>query len=369
MNYNHDTKILFTISILSGMSLGFLLMFISGHNPLILIQSIVKGSLGLSISALWRGGTFFNSRYIGEFFVSVIPLWMTGLSVGFAFRSGLFNIGAEGQIIAASAASSAMALFFPPISGLHLLVVIASGVTMGMLWGVIPGILKGIFHAHEVVVTIMLNYIALYGANFVIRSLPGSSTTRTISFSESATLHSNFLQAITNNSRLHWGILLSIFVFILFYFITERTTLGFTLKATGGNFLAAKHAGMHVKYNIILSMAISGAFAGLAGVFMTIGTYNYGRVLIGFENFGFNGIAVALLGNNSAIGILYSGLIFGSLQAAQPIMQVQQVPKDITIIVIASIIFFIAMKRGLQDALLQRRVKRMQQNQKKEDEQ
>lgn len=350
------------------MGLGFVLMLISGHNPLMLVQSMIRGTIGINISALWRGGTFFNSRYIGEFFVSVMPLWMTGLAVGFAFRSGLFNIGAEGQIIAASAASSVAALYFPSIPVLHLLVVISSGVIMGMLWGLIPGILKAVFHAHEVVVTIMLNYIALYGANFVVRSLPGSSTVKTVLFPESAILHSNFLQSITNNSRLHWGILISVLAFVVFYLITERTTLGFTLKATGGNLFAARHAGMHVKRNIVLAMTLSGAFAGLAGVFMTIGTYNYGRVLIAFENFGFNGIAVALLGNNSAVGILYSGLVFGSLQAAQPIMQVQRVPKDITVIVIASIIFFIAMKRGLQDALLYRRITRMQQNHKREDD-
>ncbi len=359
MNHKHDANLLFFISIFSGMALGLLLMLISGYNPLILIQSMIRGATGIDFAALARGGRLFNARYVGEFFVSVMPLWMTGLAVAFAFRAGLFNIGAEGQIIAASAASSVAALCFPPIAGLHFVVVIASGVLMGMLWGLIPGVLKAVFQAHEVVVTIMLNYIALYGANFIIRSLPDSVNTKTALFPQSALLHSEFLSALTNNSRLHWGIGVSVVAFIVFYVIAERTTLGFTLKATGGNPFAARHAGMHVKRNIVLSMAISGGFAGLAGVFITIGTYNYGRILIAFENFGFNGIAVALLGNNNALGVLYSGLLFGSLQAAQPIMQVQRVSKDITIIVIASIIFFIAMKRGLQDALAYHRIKRM----------
>ena len=360
MNHTHDTKLLFAISIASGLGLGLLLMLISGYNPLVLIQSMIRGATGVNLNALARGGRVFNARYIGEFFVSVMPLWMTGLAVAFAFRAGLFNIGAEGQILAASAASSVAALYAPQIPVVHLLFVIGAGVAAGMLWGFIPGLLKAVFHAHEVVVTIMLNYIALYGANFIIRTLPGSTTTKTAFFPKSALLHSEFLQALTNNSRLHWGLLLSIVAFGVFFLITERTALGFTLKATGGNAYAARHAGMYVKRNVVLSMGISGAFAGLAGVFITVGTYNYGRILIAFENFGFNGIAVALLGNNNALGVLYSGLLFGALQAAQPIVQVQRVSKDITIIVIASILFFIAMKRGLEDMLVYRRIKRMQ---------
>lgn len=333
----------FFISAGFGFALGIIIMLISGLNPLILATSLIKAALGLDFSS----GISFNPRFIGEFLVTVMPLWMTGLSVSFAFRAGFFNIGAEGQLIAGSLAAALAALFAPPVPGLHVLFVVAAGVLAGALWGFIPGLLKGLFGVHEVVVTIMMNYAALYLSNYVVTALPGSTTTRSISFPQSSLLHSDLMQALTNNSRLHWGIALSAAAFIAFYVLMERTTLGFSLRATGGNLFAARHAGIAVRRNAALAMAISGAFAGLAGVFMVVGTYDYARALVFFENTGFNGIAVALLGSSSGSGVFYSGLLFGALQAAQPIMQVQRVSKNISVIIIACIIFGIAARSGL----------------------
>ncbi len=355
----------FIFAIGSGIILGMLIMLISGYNPLVLLVSMVRGTTGLNFSAMAGGpGRVFNERYIGEFLVSVMPLWMTGLAVAFAFRTGLFNIGAEGQVITSMFMSSAMAILFPPIPGLHLLVVILTGIIAGAVWGAIAGVLKAVFRVHEVVVTIMLNYVALYFGNYIIKSLPGSSSVKTQTFSETAVMHSDLLQSITNNSRVHWGIFLVIIAFFVYWFVMERSILGFSLKATGSNFFAAQHGGIHVKQNVIFSMTFSGAYAGIAGVLITIGTYDYGRVLTSFENFGFNGIAVALLGNNTGLGVFLSGLLFGSLQSAQSIMQVKRVPKDITIIIIAIIIFCIAMKNGFQKYMdSKRRLKAMMSSQ------
>lgn len=137
-----------------------------------------------------------------------------------------------------------------------------------------------------------------------------------------------------------------------FWFIIEKTTFGYELRAVGYNQHAAKYAGMKVERNAALSMMIAGAYAGLAGgVVIAIGTFGYGRVLPFFENYGFDGIAVALVGGNTAIGSLFGGLLFGSLKAAQPIMQTTGIPRDIAIIISSMIILFVAMQNGIKIVL------------------
>lgn len=345
----HDKITIPIISVILGLVGGIIILLFSGHNPIDLFRAILRGTFGINIGGR---GNIFNTRYIGEFFVVVMPICLTGLAVGFSFRTGLFNIGAEGQLMLGSLAAIAAGLLLPPMPKIiYLPLVIIAGTAAGAFWGFIPGILKALYNVHEVVVTIMLNYTALYLTNYTYQLLPIASRVKTETLDNNATLHSDFLSAITNNSRLHWGIILIVLAVLVYWIIMEKTTLGFELRSTGFNRHAALYSGINVNKNITLAMMISGGFAGLAGTIIAIGTFSYGRVLPGFENYGFDGIAVALVGNNGALGILLSSLLFGSLKTAQPIMQTRGIPRDIIGIIIALIILFVAMQHGIKKIL------------------
>ena len=141
---------------------------------------------------------------------------------------------------------------------------------------------------------------------------------------------------------------MAILAVILYWFLMEKTNIGFGLKATGYNKDAAKYAGIPVITSVVISMAVAGAFAGLGGGVVALGSFRYGRVIAGMDNYGFTGIAVALVGNNTAVGTLLSGLLFGLLTAAQPLMQSRQIPKEITFIIQGLIVIFIALRAGLR---------------------
>jgi len=336
-----------TIAILMGFLVGMVIMIVSGINPLKLFTSIIRGVTGLNLLKLGTNKAY-NIYYFGEYFVYAMPIILTGLSVAFAFRTGLFNIGAEGQLMVGSFTAIVIGITVPGPSFLILLLMILGGAAAGGIWGLVPGYLKAKFNVHEVVVTIMMNYTALYLTNYYYKQLPGSTNSKTLELPDSLTLKSDFLSQITNNSRLHWGFILVAIAIVIFWFIIEKTTFGYELRAVGYNPHAARYAGMKVERNAALSMMIAGAYAGLGGVIIAIGTFGYGRVLPAAEGYGFDGIAVALVGGNTAIGSLFGGLLFGSLKASQPIMQTSGIPRDIAIIISSVIILFVAMQNGIK---------------------
>ncbi len=339
------------IAVLLGFLLGTVIMIATGEKPSALYKSILQAVAGVNIDKIGTGKRIFTIRKVGEYFVYVMPIVLTGLSVAFAFRTGLFNIGAEGQLLmgAYGAAFLGIQLDLPKV--LLIPIVVLGGAFLGAVWGFIPGYLKARFNVHEVVVTIMLNYTALHLTNYLLKKIPGSDTIKTVKLNENAFLGSEFLKRITGNSRLNYGFIIIILAVFIFWFIINKTTFGYELKAVGYNPFSAKYAGMKVERNAALSMAISGAFSGLAGVVLVAGTFGYGRVLPGFEGYGFDGIAVALIGGTTAVGSLLSGFLLGALKAAQPIMQGQGVPKSITIIIAASIIVFVATQKGMSHLL------------------
>lgn len=339
------------IAILLGFLLGSIVMLFTGLNPKDLFISLIRAVTGINIANIGTGKKVFNSRYIGEYFVYVMPIILTGLSVAFAFRTGLFNIGAEGQVMLGSFVATYVALSLDLPKVLFVPIVILSGALAGAVWGFIPGILKAKFNVSEVVVTIMLNYVGLYMTNYFVKGLPGSTSTRTVDFPENSLLASDFLARITDNSRLHYGFIIVILAVLAFWFIIEKTTFGYELKSVGYNPFASRYAGMKVERNAALSMAIAGAFSGLAGAILVSGTFGYGRVLPSFENYGFDGIAVALIGGSTGLGSVLGGLLFGALKASQPIMQINRIPRDIAIIIISSIVIFIAMQHGIKSVL------------------
>lgn len=348
VNEKNHKIVIPAIAILLGFLVGSIIMLLTGLNPVKLFISIVRGVFGINIDRIGTGKTVFNPRYVGEYFVFAMPIILTGLSVAFAFRTGLFNIGAEGQVMVGSFAAIAIGLLVNGPAIIILPLMVLGGAAAGAIWGFVPGYLKARFNVHEVVVTIMMNYTAFYLTNYYIKKIPGSSNTKTVALPQELTLKSETLSDLTNHSRLHWGFIIVFIAIFLFWFIIKKTTFGYELRAVGFNQHAAKYAGMKVKRNAALSMMIAGAFAGLAGVVIAMGTFGYGRVLPSFENYGFDGIAVALVGGNTALGSLFGGLLFGSLKAAQPIMQSTGIPRDIAIIISSMIILFVAMQNGIK---------------------
>jgi simple sugar transport system permease protein len=329
--------------------LGFLaatmILLLIGRNPAGFYQAILQVVSGFdSRRGVW------NARYVGEWLVVSMPLILCGLSMGFAARSGLFNIGAEGQYMAGLTAAQIIAqsgFAFSGIPFFHPALAVSGAMAAGAVWGGVSGFFKARYRVSEVVSTIMMNYIALFLHRLITLRIPGSNTFRTPDFSAAASLSNSFLQFITNNSRLNNGLWLTIAVILFYSLIMEKSTLGYSLRAAGFSRDAAVYAGIRVKTNITISMTISGMFAGLAGAVVALGVFSYGRILTAFENYGFDGIAVALAGNCTAAGIAVMGLLFGMLKSAQPLMQSRQIPREIVNIIMGLVVVFISLRPGI----------------------
>ena len=338
-----DQKTVSITVVLLGFLCGTLLILLVGRNPAGMYSAMLQTLTGFDIT---RGS--WNARYIGEWLTASIPLILCGLSMGFAARTGLFNIGAEGQYIVGLTVAQFVALYFPPIPVLHWVMAVAAAGLAGALWGGIVGWLKAKFAVSEVVATIMLNYIAFFFSRWSSMQIPGANTYKTPSFPVTARLSSPLLERLTNDSRLNLGLWIALLSCVAYWFIIEKTRLGFELRATGLNKDAARYAGIRVTRSITTSMLMAGMFAGFAGAVVALGSFSYGRVLGGYDNYGFNGIAVALVGNSTAGGTLISGLLFGMLASAQPLMQSRQIPKEITLIISGLVVVLISLRAGVK---------------------
>ena len=248
-----------------------------------------------------------------------IPLVLTGLAVAFAFRCGMFNIGGQGQFLVGSMAAVVVGSEFAGLpGGLHILLAIAAAVLLGALWAGIAGLLKATVGAHEVITTIMLNWIAIYTGLFLFGlGGPLQSDTQTSVPVSNDVLEESKLNVFWGDpllQGLHVGFFVAIAMLVLYWVILNRTTLGFEVRAVGLNPEAARYGGIGVARKYFVAMAIAGAFAGLAGALDILGwqhRLNTNDILA--STLGFTGIAVALLGRNSAIGVALAGLLFAGL--------------------------------------------------------
>jgi len=318
------------ISVLIGLIAGAIIMLIYGYNP---FQGYI---------ALWKGA-FGDLYFLGETIRQVTPYILTGLAVAFAFRAGLFNIGAEGQVIAGWLAAVWVGTSIEAPMFLHLPLALIVSALAGAAIAFLPGLLKAKLGVHEVIVTIMLNYIALYSANSIIRNVLTEQADKTEKVAATASLSSELLAALTSFSRVHYGILIALFAALFMWFIIDKTTIGYEIRSVGFNNDASNYAGMNVSKNIILAMVISGAFAGLAGSMEGLGTFGNMSIQSGFTNLGFDGIAVALLGANTAIGVILAAILFGVLKVGALNMPTEAgVPSELVDVIIALIIFFVA---------------------------
>ncbi|MFY0544792.1 ABC transporter permease [Brevibacillus sp. H7] len=332
------------VSILLGLLLAGVILMLGGYNPFTAYGSLFAG--------------IFGSPYLmGETIRQITPLILTGLSVAFAFRTGLFNIGTEGQFMVGQLAAVAVGSMINLPWFLHVPTAIMAAILAGGIWGAIPGYLKAKRGVHEVITTIMMNWIGLILVNHLIRTYLKGQGERTVNIHDTASLSVDWLSQLFGGARIHLGIVVALLAAVLMYFLLWRTTKGFELRAVGHNIHGAEYAGMKVNQNMVLSMAISGAFAGIAGASEGLGVYGYMAISATFPGFGFDGIAVALIGGNTSIGIILGAILFGGLTFGAKSMQMAaDVPYEIIRIVIALVIFFVA-SSGFVSSLIDKVIK------------
>ncbi|MFI8594476.1 ABC transporter permease [Microbacterium sp. NPDC078428] len=283
-------------------------------------------------------------RPLTETLTFATPLIAAGLGVALAFRVGMFNIGGRGQMLMAAAAAGYVGFAFELPFGIHMLVALLAGVAAGALWAGIAGLLKARTGAHEVIVTIMLNYVALYLITWMLRTpgllqAPGTNNPTTPAMRDTAV----FPELLGPQYNLHLGFLFAIASVVLVWWILDRSALGFRFRAVGENPSAARVAGINVKAMYVYAMLISGALVGLAGTSQVLGTVTTGFSSGIDAGIGFDAITVALLGRSSPWGVLAAGILFGAFKAGGFSMQAAEgVPIDIVLVVQSLIVLFIA---------------------------
>jgi inner-membrane translocator len=335
-----NNKILFTIiSILLGLIVGAIVLLISGYNPLEAYKALIEG-----VSK--------SPRNVGWAIVNSTPIILTGLGVCFAFKTGLFNMGAEGQFIIGSIVGYLIGYALPLPIVIHPIVAILLAMLAGALYGALAGFIKSKFGIHEVISTIMLNWIAFYFSNFVAYKYLKPNSMATFDVNDTAKITLVNKKAAKNmgpffskffKAPIHWGIILAIVAVIIVWYILNKTVLGYELKAVGLNREASEYGGINAGKKIVQSMTISGAICALAGATQILGfTYSI-SVTSAMDNYGFDGLAVSLLASNNPIGVIFSGLFFGSLKyAGSNLQRVLGVPSELINIIIGTIILFTA---------------------------
>lgn len=334
------------LAVLAALIIGALLMLIFGDDVLAAYGGLFNGAFG-------------NARNWAETIRKMTPLILTGLSVAVAFKAGLFNIGASGQFIMGTVASVAVGVNFDGLpTWIHLPLALLAGIAGGMLWGAIPGVLKVFTGAHEVIVTIMLNYIANLFAGWTVYAggaqgqTPGPLWDRTAgAISETPDVFASARLPYLGIPgwfqwgppyRIHSGVLIALLIAVLIWWIIYKTTLGFETRTVGLNPKAARYAGINVRWIVILSMVIAGGLAGLAGGIETLGlNHKFAPEFSG--EVGFDGITVALLGQTHPFGIVLSAFLMGALDAGASQMQFDSgVAQDIIRVIQALVLAFVA---------------------------
>ena len=320
------------LAIFLGLVIGFIVMLVSNPDKAV-----------IGFRAVLIGG--FST--LGNVFYFATPIMMTGLAVGFAFKMGLFNIGASGQYTMGMFFALYAGFMWDLPDGIHWIVCILAGMAGGILWGLIPGLFKALLNVNEVITSIMFNYIGMYLVDMLIQGnskMYVAMTSRTAYLPVSAQLPSLGVK----DSSVNVSIFIAIAIAIILFIVLNKTAFGYELKATGYNRHASKYAGMNGTKNIILTMAIAGGLAGLGGAFAILAPSQIAGSSMTYEPInriaanGFNGIAVALLGSNSPIGIIFSAIFISHIQRGGSITGKIGFKPEIIDMVIAIIIYFSA---------------------------
>ena len=284
---------------------------------------------------------FGTSRGLANTLLATTPLIFTGLATLVAFRAGVFNVGVEGSLYVGAFAAAWVGFTFVELPGVVLVpLAFLVGALVGGLWGLIPGYLKARLRVDEIVTTIMLNYVAILFTDYLVTGpffVPGMANAMSAEVAPQAQL-----PRLVERSQLNLSFLVALGAFIVVAFLLRRTTLGFEIKTVGTNPIFARWIGMPVGRTIVMVMFLSGLIGGLAGAGQALGVHY--RFVSGFSNgLGFDGIVIALLGRNTPIGVLFSALFLGALRnGASTLEMFTQIPRDLVDIVIALVIFFVA---------------------------
>ena len=336
------------LSVLVGLILAAALMKFSGYSPVEAFGALWTGATGLTAGPpAGSHDLAFGSGHIALFqlaqsFSKMTPLLLCGLAVALGLQAGLFNIGAQGQMTfgALAAAGVGMRAGLPPL--VHVPLTLAVGAIAGAAWGALPGLLKARRGVHEVISTIMLNFVALDIANYIITHNlrdPNSQNPQTPEIASSA-----MLLPLIPHTALTVGLLLALVSALAVTLLIRYTALGYAIRAVGLGTEAARAAGIAVPRTMIVTMALSGALAGAAGAIEVMGVQH--RYAVGIAaSYGFDGIAVALLGGLSGVGMVLSALFFGGLSSGSSYMEsLTNVPAPISVIVQAVVIAFVGMR-------------------------
>jgi ABC-type uncharacterized transport system permease subunit len=334
-------------SVLFAFVVGAIIVVITGANPLDAYQGLLCGGVGLACA---QGEN--TALQISNSIVYTIPLIMTGVAVALPFRAGLFNIGAEGQFLAGALACTTIGVHWSTLPTVVLLpAVLIGGALAGAAWAGIAGVLKAMTGAHEVVTTIMLNYVAQWLLRYLIiggpLQLPGgfsaSSPIGTGAWLPTFLPNDNTIDIFglpASVYRVHTGIIIAVIAAAVFAVVLWRTSLGYEIRALGQSQRAARYAGVSVRRTIIVTMLIAGAFSGLAGAVQIAGV-DHGLTDKYFsDTTGFDAIAVALLGLGSAVGIVLAALLFGALHSGGAVMQSDAGLSSSLVLVLQALILF-----------------------------
>ena len=315
-----------------------------------LVGAIFLRIMGLSVGAAY--GRLLNSvtslKGFSYVIVYAVPYIVAGLSVAFSFKTGVFNIGAEGQFVVGSMAAVVTSLLGASLPKPILIpLCFLAAMAVGALWGIIVGVLKTKWGINEVLSMIMFNWIAFYLSNFIagipaIKNEGTAEATKNIADNASMLFSKDFIKSAGLCPTANWGILMAIAAMLLVWFIIEKTTLGYELKAVGYNKFAAEYGGISVNRSILTALAISGALAGLAGALQVMGMGKRISIFTSQEGFGFAGIVVALIGVSNPFGVFVAGLFYGALMYGGSKLNLEGVPTQLVSVIVGTVVFFIA---------------------------
>lgn len=277
-----------------------------------------------------------------------IPYIMTGLSVAFSFKTGIFNIGAEGQFVVGSMAAAVLGILFGDLpKGVLIPLCFAAAMLAGFLWGLTVAFLKTKRGINEVLSMIMFNWIAFYLSNFIagipaIHSEGTAEATRNISENATTLLPRDFIKSAGLCPTANWGILVAVVFTVAVWFVIEKTTLGYRLKAVGFNRFSADYAGIDVDRSVITAIGVSGAIAGLGGALQLMGMGGRISIFTGQEGYGFAGIVVALMGGSNPFGVFLAGLFYAALIYGGSKLNLVGVPTQLVNVIVGTVVYFIS---------------------------
>ena len=338
-----------TLAVITALLIGALIIAFSDVQNVPLLFSDTPTALSRmwnEVATAYRAlflGSVGSVNAISESLFAATPLVLAGLGIALGFRAGLFNIGAQGQMLIGGVSATYVGIYVSAPAIVHIPLTILAGLAGGMLWGGLAGLLKARTGAHEVITTIMGNFIALFLVQWLLTTSvlqdPGRNNPQSAALAETSHLPRIF----GSQYRVTVGFLIALAAVFAVHWLLYRSSIGFEFRAVGSNPQAGSYAGMNVAVIVTLAMAVAGGLAGIAGANQVMGLQPYKASPALPGSVGFDAITVALLGRSNPIGVLWAALLFGALTAGGRAMQgAAQVPIDLVVVLQALIVIFVA---------------------------